>query len=189
MPIRLMCDSDSLADLIDTPLIATYADLLPTTAAVAQLQDRFPASKILLIDRAEGDPTGLASIVDYESGAVTGTQLRNRISQMHDAQVPYPTVYCDLANVGAVRSLLEGLTYWHWIAWYGHVVVPDWPAAAVQAFNAAATGQHVDLSVVHNDEWNPTSENGAWVHQVQQDLTHADSYITTARQLLAGHDK
>lgn len=189
MPIRLMCDSDSLSDLIDTPLIATYADLIRDTNDYADLESRFPASKLLFIDRAEGDPMGIASIADFESGAMTATQLRSWVATKDSQGTPYVTVYSDLDNVPAVKAALGDLDYWHWIAWYGHVVVPQYPVAAVQAFNAAATGLHLDLSVIHADGWNPTGANTGWLSPVIAELNRAGTSLTTAIGSLMHHNQ
>lgn len=189
MTIRLMCDSDNLSDLIDTPLIATYADLIRDNSDYADLESRFPESRLLFIDRAEGDPLGIASIADFESGTFTPAQLRSWLAASHDLHKPYPTIYSDLDNVPAVKAAVGDLAYWHWIAWYGHVVVPAYPYAVVQAFNGAATGLHLDLSVVHNDAWHPTGATAGWLSPVISELNQAGSKLTTAIGSLMHHNQ
>lgn len=189
MTIRLMCDSDDLGSLIDTPLIATYADLIRDTNDYADLEARFPQSKLLFIDRAEGDPLGIATIADFESGAFTPGQLRTWVATKESQAKPYITVYSDLDNVPVVKSLLGDAAYWHWIAWYGHIVVPDYPDATVQGFNSAATGLHLDLSVVHSRAWNPAMSNRGWLNPVIDTLNHAGGDLTTAIASLMHHNQ
>lgn len=75
--VRVMLDSDDLAAIPAgvAPLIATYADLFATLTALHEFEQAHPASQVVLIDRALGDPLGLASIADVESGALSRDQL------------------------------------------------------------------------------------------------------------------
>lgn len=170
MTLRLMCDSDNLNDLIGTPVIATYADLVQQNSVYTDLLHRFPDSELIFGLRGEADPLGLASWVDYENSDYTPAQLRNIVAGMNDRKVPYPTVYSDLSNVPAVKDACDGLSYFHWIAWWGHIQVPAYPDAVVQFASAGSLGAHLDLSLISNDKWMPGYETPPWLAGITDTL-------------------
>lgn len=189
MTLRLMCDSDTLADLIGTPVIATYADLVTTPAMKDTLQNEFPDSVIIYGARGAGDPLGIASWIDYENGDYTASQLRSELAGFLDRQVPYPTVYSDLSNHQVVEATLSGMGHYNWLAWWGHIEIPAYPDATVQFASAGTLGAHLDLSLIHNDRWNPSNGNPSWLSGVIGSLDTAGREITSALSTLQLHEQ
>jgi hypothetical protein len=182
-----MCDSDTLADLIGTPVIATYADLITSAALRETLENEFPDSRIIYGARGAGDPGGIASWVDYENGDYTQAQLRSEVAGLNDNHADYPTVYSDLSNVPAVKDACDGLTYYHWIAWWGHIDVPAYPDAAIQFASAGTLGAHLDLSLIRDDNWNPGPQNAPWLAPVVTALRTTISDLNQVTASLAHH--
>ncbi len=153
---RLACDSDDLASLIGTPFVRTYADLITSPKVLDELRSRFPDSIIELIDRGLGDPGGIATIADVESGALTIAQLPAWFDERHGRGLRDLVSYCSLDNLPAVIKALDGRPHWNWIAWFGHLFVPERPDAQVQFAPSSALGIHVDLTLVPNYRYRPT---------------------------------
>jgi len=158
--IRLMLDSDNLLDLPAgiAPLLATYSDLLPTHAALNQLADRHPDSEVILIDRGLGDPLGLASVADVETGSLSVSRIREWHSRKTAQHIQDITVYCSRDWLPAVEGALSGLAWFKWLATLdGTCALPGFTPlrapAAVQCFSAAMLGIHADGSLVLEDQW------------------------------------
>lgn len=161
---RVIFDSDQPAVLVNPAkagvLVATYADLL-TPAIIAEL-----GPMLLVIDRGQGDPHGLATIADIEQGLLspaTGAALIRQWVSQHRA---FPTAYCDRSLRAAVASELSGVPYHEWIATLDGTCNPDGNRpAAVQILGADKVGFHADLSIVWADNWHPAAA-GATAAQV-----------------------
>lgn len=184
MSVRFMLDTDQISDL--TPhaeLLATYADLVTDLKV---LQARFPNSRIILIDRGLGDPTGLASVFDVEPGALTADQAAEGYDRQHAKDVEYLTVYCSRDELPAVDLAMGARNFYRWIATLDGTATitgftPMQAPAAVQCFSAAMLGVHADGSLVFQDQWNPTMTNGAA-------RTASAELINTADALITVHD-
>lgn len=167
--IRVMLDSDKLGDLPPgiAPLLATYSDLVPTIAFLALLQEHHKGSEIVLIDRGLGDPTGLASIIDREDGAVPLGQLVPKYQSMVDRHVRFPTVYSDRNDLAACDEVLAAAGFdehWRMVATLDGTAWLELPGyqplhrpAVIQCLSAAMTGIHADGSLVLNPGWHPAA--------------------------------
>jgi len=161
MTATFMLDSDQL-DAFPVgiaELLATYSDLVPTTASLRAFEEHHRFAKVLLIDRGEGDPTGLASIADVEKLALKVGELRGWFERKQAAGIEYLTAYSDRSTLPAIDAALKGLHPWHWVATLdGTVVIDPLPAlrrpAVVQCFTSAMLGIHCDGSLRFNDRWN-----------------------------------
>lgn len=161
--IRVMFDTDDLGVLRSlrgvAPFLATYSDLLPDLTAFDALQAELMPSKLLLFDRALGDPTGLASLADVEPGAMTIGQLPAWKDAKVAAGIPYPTGYCDRNDLPAVLAIVRtGL--WHMVATLdGTSYISGWqPAhgpAVIQILGEQSLGFHADMSIILEDRWHP----------------------------------
>jgi hypothetical protein len=160
--IRIMLDSDKLGDLPSSaaPLLSTYSDLIGSPAALRELQAHHAGSKIVLIDRGMGDPTGLASVADTETGALAPSQLPAWFGRKQRHQVPFLTSYCNRDNLAECDRELQGVTHWRWVATLDGTAVLALPGytplrrpAVIQVLGADKIGVHADLSLVYNDSW------------------------------------
>ena len=157
---RLACDSDNLNALVPTPVIFTYADLIPTRSALDALRDRFTTSLIKLIDRGLGDPAAVAtaiSVSDTEPGARTIAQTVALMRLWISEGRAYPTAYADRSTMPMIISMLSGVHGWWkwWATLDGTMRIPSDPSAMVQFANANMTGGNYDLSIIYNDNWHP----------------------------------
>lgn len=155
--VRFAVDSDDPGSLFAADFVRTYADLIPTAAALADLQARFPDSVVELIDRGLGDPTGTANWFDVEPGALTAAQAADRIRAGHATGRQWLGAYCDEADLADVVAACQGLDYWHWIAAPGSMVVPSHRDAQVQFVFAQMLGLHADLTVIWNPAYRPAA--------------------------------
>lgn len=157
--IRVMLDTDQPEQLgVGADLIATYADLF-----TPQLRDHLAglAKAVIWIDRGQGDPGGIASVLDVEPGLFRPGQVPAWLDRKHFERVPYPTIYSDRADLATIAADAGSRPHWRWIATLdGNVQIDGLPwsdrPAAVQCIGAAALGFHADLSVVLRDGWHPT---------------------------------
>lgn len=186
---RMMCDSDNPADLLPTELAATYTDVITTQAQWLELRARLPRTKILLIDRALGDPLGLATIADVEAHAVSGASLRAKITGWINDRRPYPTAYHDLSRAAEISRDLAGVAHWRWLAWPGHLEAGGHHPAAVQFEWSTTLDRHVDLSVVHDPGWNPTTTHAAWVTGALSGVRAAITDLSDVAATLAVHQR
>lgn len=152
--VDVMFDSDEPAVLLLPALagcrVATYADLL-TPSLVKQFGPRLVA-----IDRGLGDPLGLATVVDIESGAWDVAAGVARVKQFLAEHRPGPMAYHDRNDWTAVAAGLAGTSARHWVATLDGTSSPDGKQpAAVQILGAAAVGFHADLSIVWDTTWHP----------------------------------
>jgi hypothetical protein len=182
-----MCDSDQAADLIQTEFVTTYADKITTRADHAALEARFPRSRVLYIDRALGDPLDLATIGDFEPGALSKAQARPWVKGRLNAGKKFVTAYSDQDWLPDLITSLDGLPYWHWIADPGALTVPGHPAAAVQFMFAPPKGPHVDLSAVKNDAYWPESAGGSWTTPLIASLETASTDLADALRIVRAH--
>jgi hypothetical protein len=159
MAIRVMLDSDVIGDLDGhCELVATYSDLATDYEA---LQDQFPHSVVVLIDRGLGDPTGRASVADVQTGAMTVDQFPAWYDRKHKAGVRYLTAYCNRSTLAALDAVLGNRKPYRWLATLDgtcHIdgFQPLHGPAAVQILGANSVGVHCDLSLVMEDGWHPT---------------------------------
>lgn len=155
MPVRLMCDSDTPAALLDTDVVATYADLVHDEQELAALRLRFTGN-VVLIDRGLGDPLGRAVIVDIERGARTLTDLPGWFAARDPANLGHLMVYGSQATLNAAEGVLRGRDWWRWFAdWGVGLSMPGHPDAAIQFASGNMLGARVDLSLIHNPRWQP----------------------------------
>lgn len=184
---RLMCDSDQAADLVECPFVTAYADKITTPAACAALEARFPRSKVLYIDRGLGDPLDLATIGDFEPGALTKADARPWVKARLAAGKRFTTAYSDQDWLPDLITALDGLPYWHWIADPGALTVPGHPAATVQVMFAPPKGPHIDLSVVKNDAYWPAPAAGAWTTPLLASLDTVTADLADAIRIIRTH--
>src|SRR5579862_7204604 len=99
--IRVAIDSDNLGDLPAgvAPILMTYADLIASRAQLAELEDHHRGSEIVLMDRGLGDPLGLSSEADVETGALSPGHLPGWFDKRTAAHVDYLTVYCNKSTL------------------------------------------------------------------------------------------
>jgi hypothetical protein len=155
--IRLMFDSDVIADLPRNALAATYSDLIPDQAALTKLKAEFPLG-LVLIDR-HGDPTGAASVLDVETSLHTPADIPGWLDRKKTQGIT-GTVYCNRSNLAACDTAAGTRQHYRWIATLdGTMRIPGFPAgkspAAVQFANEHMLGFHCDASVIWQDQWHP----------------------------------
>lgn len=159
--IRTMLDSDDLAALGHvTPLIATYADLFATHAELAGFLAAHPGQQAVFIDRGLGDPLGIASVLDIESGAHQPGDLPGWWDRQHGRGVDYLTAYSDRELLPVVIQAAGRRHVFHWVATLDGTVViagfaPLAAPAVVQIAGESLLGVHADLSLVLEDQWHP----------------------------------
>ena len=179
--IRFAIDTDQPDKLTShVELLMTYSDLVPDYAAISA---RFPQSKVLLIDRGLGDPTGLASIFDIERGTLNDAQAIRRYDEQQAKGVPFLTVYHDRSSADQVKAAFHPRQPWHIYATLdgtAHITgyTPLEGPAAVQCLSAGELGYHADGHLVFEDAWNPT-RFPANLASAQTDVHHA-MYSTQA---------
>ncbi len=155
--IRVMIDTDELSALTDeVELLATYADLVPDLEA---LQDKYPHSQLVLIDRGHGDPQNLASVLDVERGLVNPGHVPEWLDRKERQGINYRTVYCNRSTLPDVDRAGANRTFYRWVATLdgtAHIegFTPLEAPAAVQVIGATALGYHADLSLVFDEGWN-----------------------------------
>jgi hypothetical protein len=157
--IRTMLDTDRPDQLtVGADIIISYADLWSQP-----IEDhlRALAKAVAWIDRGQGDPNGIASIIDIEPGTFAPGRVAGWLDRKAGQRVPYLTTYCDRAEAAAVAADAGSRVHWRIIATLdGTVMDPEWPwtdrPAATQCIAAAALGFHADLSLVLRDGWHPT---------------------------------
>lgn len=153
MTYRIMYDSDQLAILralhADGNLVATYADLL-TPADVGHFGPR-----LAVIDRGLGDPLHLATIGDFEPGALTPAHA-GTWWDAHQGRGAL-TAYADRSDMPTVlRALGPKRPAWRWWATLdGTMHAPDGTQAMVQFAGAAMTGRHADATIIYHPNWAP----------------------------------
>lgn len=150
---RLMCDSENLAALLPTPVIATYSDLITSEAMRDDLQGHFPNSDIVLGDRGLGDPTGRSSWADCERWAMTPDDLPAWHDRQQAADVADLTVYASYNRYARVDAVMAGRDFYRWVAFWGHLEVPRYPWAIIQFADSGMIGADVDLSYIANPQW------------------------------------
>lgn len=161
MTWRLMNDSDDPSALLPTDVAATYSDLFTKHTQVIDLVEHLAGTKVIFGDRGEGDPLGIASWLDSERGALTIPELLINVRNMRERGVKYLTVYHSADNTQEIEERLAGVSYYQWVAWWGHLAQGRLHHVARQFLPAASLDIHVDLSVVHDDRWHPTLQGRA----------------------------
>lgn len=160
--IRFMIDTDDLSKLTHhAELLATYSDLVPN---LADLQAKYPASKIILIDRGLGDPTGLASVFDIEPGALSITSAVAKYDDAKRRGIQFLTAYHDRAEAAAVKAGFGDRNPWHWYATLdgtAHITgySPLAGPAVIQVLASNSLDYRADGSLVYEDGWNPTNQH------------------------------
>lgn len=160
--IRFMIDTDDLSKLTQhAEILATYADLVPNLAA---LQAKYPASKIVLIDRGLGDPEGKATIFDIEPGALTIAQAVAKYDDAKSRGLDYLTAYHDRAEANAVKAGFGDRKPWHWYATLdgtAHITGynPLMGPAVIQVLASNSLDYRADGSLVFEDGWHPTNQH------------------------------
>lgn len=152
--IRLACDSDRLSSLVETNVVLTYSDLVPGTAALRELEHRFPLSEVGLIDRGLGDPTGAATIADVETGTLSPAKAAEWLVIKRAQGWSNITLYGSQGTLPAMEQLAGPHGWWRWFArWNSVLQVPAHPDAMVQFDNDPA--EHLDWTLIRNPHWHP----------------------------------
>lgn len=180
MTWRLMCDSDDPGSLLPTDVAATYSDLFTSHKQVADLVESLPGTKIIFGDRGAGDPLGIASWLDSERGTLAAPDLPGKIRGMHDRGVRYVTVYHSMEAAARIEEHLSGLSYYQWVAWWGHLAGARPLHVARQFLPSNAIDVHVDLSVIHNDTWHPGLRGRALASVASDRLTRCRTLLDEA---------
>jgi len=185
--IRLAIDSDVLPGVAGRfPLIFTYSDLVPDYAAFAA---RYPSSEVVLIDRGLGDPTGLASVIDVETGARAPQDIPGWVRDKTSRDIRWLMVYCNRSNLDACRAAVRDRSVYWWVATLDGTLAipPSMPLAGptmVQFAGENLTGVHCDVSLVLDEHYRPSRITGP-VAGAQQDLTDLAGYLADAGRELA----
>jgi len=159
MAIRVMLDTNDLSALDPAcELLATYSDLVPNPA---ELESKFPHSRIILIDRGLGDPSGKASVADIETGALTIQDVPGWLDRKKTEGIDFRTIYESRGEFDAIAAAAGHRSFWHWVATLdGTAFINRFKAlhgpAAVQILPSSKLDYHADLSLVFEDGWNPT---------------------------------
>ena len=154
--IRVMLDSDNPGVFpAGAPMVATYADL-----ATPALRDRLRAAHdtVIWIDRGNGDPLHLATIIDVEAGLHAPGDAPGWYDRQRQAGARNLTVYCTRNGLPAVNAAMGDRSFFRWVATLDGTLhidgfSPLCGPAAVQFADAGHAGMHVDVSLVYNDSW------------------------------------
>lgn len=148
-----MYDSDQLAVIRELHaagnLVATYADLI-----TPQVEQEF-GKALAVIDRGLGDPLHLATIGDFETGALAPASA-GHWWDTHQGRGDL-TVYASRSAMPAVlRALGPARPAWRWWATLdGTMRAPGSTRAMVQFAGAAMTGIHADATIIYHTRWTP----------------------------------
>ena len=153
MSYRIMYDSDQLAVLRalhadGAALVASYADLI-TPADVQHF-----GGALAVIDRGLGDPHHLATIGDFEPGALNPA---GAIAwwEAHQGRGEL-TVYADRTDMPTVlRALGPHRPAWRWWATLDGTMRIGSSRAMVQFAPASKTGVHADATIIYHSRWKP----------------------------------
>jgi hypothetical protein len=155
MTFRLMYDSDQIGVCLElaragAPLVASYADVITPAHLEAA---KAAGSRLVAIDRGQGDPHQLARVGDFERGALTAIHAGAWWDE-HQDRGPL-TVYADRTTMpGLLRALGPKRPVWRWWATLdGTMRIAVNPAAMVQFADANATGVHADCTVIYHPGW------------------------------------
>lgn len=182
MYIRTALDSDNLDALVLARGIAhftlTYADLFDTEKELQAFTAEV-GNRVVLIDRALGDPLGRASIADDESFAITDGQLARWYDQREEAGTKFITVYTDRDNLAAADAALGARGHWRWVATLDGTAwlnLPGYRAlrrpGLIQCLSSAMTGLPADLSLVLSSGWHPEVQGQTLVNGYAGVLIH-----------------
>lgn len=193
--IRFMLDSDNLSDLDPVAeLLMTYSDLVSDPAS---LQKKLAPSKLILIDRGLGDPSGTASVFDIERGTLTIAQAVTEYDRKKSAGIEYLTVYGNRSNIGAIDEAFGNRKPWRIIATLdgtSHIagIRALHGPAAIQCLGADALGIHADGSLVFEDAWHPQATLTlptallSRINKARADVRDASSELAQAAVLIGG---
>lgn len=165
--MRVMLDSDRIDIILAlngaAPLLATYSDLVPHPD---DLQKKLTHSKLVLIDRKLGDPSGKASVCDIEDTLFTPQEFPGWYDKKKAAGIEDLTAYVNRSNIAEVDKVAGNRSFFRWVSTLDgtcHIAgFPDLRApAAVQVLGSAQVGVHADLSLVYENQWNATQELAA----------------------------
>lgn len=180
---RIAFDSDNPAALpAGAQIVLTYSDLIKDEPAYGLLSRAHEGRPVVLIDRGLGDPTGLASVIDVETGAHKIGDIPGWLDAKAKADVAYRTVYVDRSNYLAAKAAIASRTgYYWWIATLdgtAHVDTfrPGEGPALVQCLSAEMLGFGCDASVVWDDAWQPAPAKGR-AGQLLEELHKAEADI------------
>lgn len=157
--IRFMIDTDDLSKLTGhVELLATYSDLVPHPE---ELQNEFPNSTLILINRGLGDPSGTASVFDIEPGALTPQQAVREYDAQYAKGVKYLTAYHDRSEADAVAAAFGQRPHFNWDATLdgtAHIkgYDPLHSPAVIQCLTSQDLDYHADGNLVFEDNWHPT---------------------------------
>lgn len=158
MAARVMYDTDQPASLQPrAAILATYADLATVTLR-AELARAWPL--VLWIDRGQGDPMGLATIIDIETGTHAVGDAAPWFDREHATGKKFLTVYCNRSTLPLVDAAMGARPFYRWVATLDGTTHIDghragFGPAAVQNLSAAMLGFHADGSLVFEDSWHP----------------------------------
>lgn len=159
MAIRVMLDTDDITAFDPAcELLATYSDLVRDLPA---LQAHYPDSRIILIDRGLGDPSGKASVADIETGALSIADVPGWLDRKEAEGIEFRTIYEFRNEFDQIQAAAGHREFYHWLATLdGTAFISRFKAlhgpAAVQILPSSKLGVHADLSLVFEDGWNPT---------------------------------
>lgn len=196
--IRTMLDSDQLPQLTQRADIgAYYADLLTPTLET-QLRAVWPS--LVIFDRGQGDPLGVANAFDVERGTLTVAQAVAAYDRQAAKNIPHLACYASRDTWPALAAALGSRHYARIYATLdGTADIPGFTPgegpAAVQCLGAGMLGFHADLSLVFEDSWQPNhalararANAGSLAllgHQLTTLVDQADSHIHWLQQRLA----
>lgn len=151
--MRTGWDSTNIFDIPATAQVVFYYGDGLYAVSLAAVQARFPNAVKLEITVFGASNRG--HILDVENGDATPAEARGWIIRRQASGLARPTIYCNLATIGAVRAACAGLTYDWWSAGYfSGTPRLDQGAVATQYANQPLTGIHADASFV-SDGWYP----------------------------------
>jgi len=148
-----MYDSDQLAVLRalhadGAALVASYADLI-TPADVQHF-----GGALAVIDRGLGDPHHLATIGDFEPGALRAAGAAQWWDD-HQGRGEL-TVYASRSYMpNVLRNLGPHRPAWRWWATLDGTMRVNGSRAMVQFANVIMTGVHADATIIYHSRWKP----------------------------------
>lgn len=157
--IRVMADSDDFASLPhNVPIIGTYADLITSQAALDTLRAGHPGQELVFFDRGLGDPLGLATIIDVETGSHSVPDVPGWLDRKTLQGALNLTVYSDREQVNAIDHVLGDRRPYRMVATLdGTLFIGGYQAlgqpAIVQFASSQLAGVHADISLVYEDGW------------------------------------
>lgn len=157
MSKRVMYDTDTPEQMPTSgwDLLAGYRN--GSYLSYDALKKRFPNAVVVGIDVM--NQPGIAQVLDRETGDATIEDCPGWYDASIARGIFRPTIYFSLTDYDAIATVMGNRKWDAWIAdWSGRDRPLFHNEVATQIQNHGPNGENIDISIVHDDTWNPTGE-------------------------------